>query len=112
MTPDTKYKILLEHELSMARAVAGSLIQPKPISVWEVMIPVIFILNFAKLRQSREVFIQNNMFTKNMALKAAFDRFKKGLSRQEVMDSIESQTKKTLSSVPIAYIRMRFVVNS
>jgi hypothetical protein len=100
MTPDTKYKILLEHELSMARAVAGSLIQPKPISVWEVMIPVIFILNFAKTKQSREVFIQNHLFTKNMALKAAFDMFKKELNKQAVMESIESQTKKTLSSVP------------
>jgi len=97
---DTKYKIILEHERSMARAVAGSLIQPKPISVWEVMIPVIFILNFAKTKQSREVFIQNHLFTKNMALKAAFDMFKKELNKQTVMESIESQTQKTLSSVP------------
>ena len=100
MTPDTKYKIILEHERSMARAVASSLIQPKPISVWEVMIPVIFILNFAKTRQSREIFIQNHLFTKNMALKAAFDMFKKELNKQAVMESIESQTQKTLSSVP------------
>ena len=100
MTPDSKYKIILEHERSMARAVAGSLIQPKPISVWEVMIPVIFILNFAKTKQSREVFIQNHLFTKNMALKAAFDMFKKELNKQAVMESIESQTQKTLSSVP------------
>lgn len=100
MTPDTKYKIIIEHERSMARAVAGSLIQPKPISVWEVMIPVIFILNFAKTKQSREVFIQNHLFTKNMALKAAFDMFKKELNKQAVMESIESQTKKTLLAVP------------
>jgi hypothetical protein len=97
---DTKYKIILEHERSMARAVAGSLIQPKPISVWEVMIPVIFIFNFAKTKQSREVFIQNHLFTKNMALKAALDMFKKELNKQAVMESIESQTQKTLSSVP------------
>ena len=97
---DTKYKIILEHELSMARAISGSLIQSKPISVWEIMIPVIFILNFAKIKQSREVFVQNHLFTKNMALKAAFNMFKKGLSKQDIMDSIESQTQKTLSSVP------------
>ena len=84
----------------MARAVAGSLIQPKPISVWEVMIPVIFILNFVKTKQSREIFIQNHLFTKNMALKAAFDMFKKELNKQSVMEGIESQTQKTLSSVP------------
>lgn len=97
---DTKYKIIMEHERSMARAISGSLIQSKPISVWEIMIPVIFILNFAKIKQSREVFVQNHLFTKNMALKAAFNMFKKGLSKQDIMDSIESQTQKTLSSVP------------
>jgi len=99
-TVGTKYKIILEHERAVARAVAASLIQPKQITVWEIMIPVIFILNFAKIKQSREVFIQNHLFTKNMALKAAFDMNKKGLGRQEVMDRIESQTKKTLASVP------------
>ncbi len=99
-TVDTQYKIILEHERSMARAVAASLIQLKPVTVWEVMIPVMFILNFAKIRQSREVFIQNHLFTKNMALKAAFDMFKKELNKQAVMESIESQTQKTLSSVP------------
>ena len=97
---DTKYKIILEHEHSTARAVAGSLIRPKQITVWEIMIPVIFILNFAKIKQSREVYIQNHLFTKNMALRAAFDMFKKDLSRQVVMDGIESQTQKTLSAVP------------
>jgi len=99
-TVGTKYKIILEHERAVARAVAASLIQPKQITVWEIMIPVIFILNFAKIKQSREVFIQNHLFTKNMALKAAFDMNKKGLGRQEVMDRVESQTKKTLASVP------------
>jgi len=97
---NNKYKIILEHERAVARAVAASLIQSKAISVWEIMIPVIFILNFAKIKQSREVFVQNHLFTKTMALKAAFDMKKKGLGRQEVMDHIESQTKKTLASVP------------
>ena len=84
----------------MARWISASLIQSKPISVWEIMIPVIFILNFAKIKQSREVFVQNHLFTKNMALKAAFDMSKKGYARQDVMENIESQTRKTLSSVP------------
>jgi len=84
----------------MARWISASLIQSKPISVWEIMIPVIFILNFAKIKQSREVFVQNHLFTKNMALKAAFDMSKKGYARQDVMENIESQTRKTLSLVP------------
>jgi len=97
---NAKYKIILGHEVSTARAISASLIQSKPISVWEIMIPVIFILNFAKTKQSREIFVQNHLFTKNMALKAAFDMSKKGYPRQDVMETIESQTRKTLSSVP------------
>jgi len=92
--------MILEHEVTMARGISAVLIQSKPISVWEIMIPVIFILNFAKIKQSREVFVQNHLFTKNMALKAALDMSKKGYPRQEVMESIEAQTRKTLASVP------------
>jgi hypothetical protein len=92
--------MILEHEVSMARAISALLIQSKPISVWEIMIPVIFILNFAKTKQSREVFVQNHLFTKNMALKAAFDMSKKGYPRQDVMENIEAQTRKTLASAP------------
>ena len=92
--------MILEHEVTMARGISAVLIQSKPISVWEIMIPVIFILNFAKIKQSREVFVQNHLFTKNMALKAALDMSKKGYSKQEVMESIEAQTCKTLASVP------------
>jgi len=99
-TVSAKYKMILEHEVTMARSISAVLIQSKPISVWEIMIPVIFILNFAKIKQSREVFVQNHLFTKNMALKAALDMSKKGYSKQEVMESIEAQTCKTLASVP------------
>jgi hypothetical protein len=35
-----------------------------------------------------------------MALKAAFDMSKKGYPRQDVMENIEAQTRKTLASVP------------
>ena len=52
----------------MAQGLAASLIRPKTLTVWEIMIPVIFILNYAKLKQSREILIQNQMFTKKMAL--------------------------------------------
>ena len=92
--------MILEHEVSLARAVSAMLIKAKPISVWEIMIPVIFIMNFAKTKQSREVFVQNHLFTKNMALKAALDMAKKGYSKQDVMENIEAQTRQTLASVP------------
>ena len=102
MTEDyyQKYKIILEKEQSMARKVALSLIRPKPLTVWEIMIPVIFILNYVKLKHSREIFIQNQMFTKKMALDAALDMRKKDVPKESVMAQIDARTKELVASVP------------
>jgi hypothetical protein len=95
-----KFKIILERERSMAQGVAFSLIRPKTLTVWEIMIPVIFILNYVKLKQSREIFVQNQMFTKKMALDAALDIKKKEATKETVMTQIQSKTKELVSSVP------------
>jgi hypothetical protein len=95
-----KFKIIFERERSMAQGLAVSLIRPKTLTVWEIMIPVIFILNYAKMKQSREIFIQNQMFTKKMALDAALDMQKKNAPKETVLAQIESKTKELVSSVP------------
>jgi hypothetical protein len=95
-----KFKIILEKEELMARRLALSLIKPKQLTVWEIMIPVIFILNYVKLKHSREIFVQNQMFTKQMALDAALDMKKKGATKETVMAQIQSKTEELVSSVP------------
>jgi hypothetical protein len=95
-----KFKIIFERERSMAQGLALSLIRFKTLTVWEIMIPVIFILNYVKLKNSREIFIQNQMFTKKMALDAALDMKKKDASKETVMAPIQSKTKELVSSVP------------
>jgi hypothetical protein len=95
-----KHKIISERERSMAQGVAVSLIRPKPLTVWEIMIPVIFILNYVKLKHSREIFVQNQMFTKKMALDAALDMLKKDASKERVMEQIRAKTEELVSSVP------------
>lgn len=94
------FKIIFERERSMAHGLAFSLIRPKPLTVWEIMIPVIFILNYVKLKHSREIFIQNQMFTKKMALDAALEIKKKDTAKEAVMRQIRSKTKELVSSVP------------
>ena len=84
----------------MAQGVAVSLIRPKPLSVWEIMIPVIFILNYVKIKHSREIFVQNQMFTKKMALDAALDMKKKDAAKETVMVQIQSKTEELVASVP------------
>ena len=92
--------MILSREQTMAKSIALKAIKPKPFSVWEVMIPVIFILSYMRARENREIFAQNLLFTKKMALKAAFDMLKKKQSRETVMNSINSKTESLLSSVP------------
>ena len=95
-----KFEMILSREQTMAKSVALKAIKPKPFSVWEVMIPVIFILSYMRARENREIFAQNLLFTKKMALEAAFDMLKKEQSREVVMNRIISKTESLLSSVP------------
>ncbi len=93
-----KYDLILARERALANAVARSVVAPRPFGVWDFMIPMIFILNFMKNKQVRELFIQNYIFTKQLALQAAFDILKKELSRKEVLARIESKTGDILAS--------------
>ncbi len=95
---DTKYNLILAQERSLAKAVAAELIEPNPISAWEVMIPFIFIYNILRFKRAREVFTLNFMFTKKLALEAALDMIKKGQKKSEAMTEIESKTNNLLVS--------------
>jgi hypothetical protein len=95
-----KYDIILSRETAMARAVAAATIKQKPLSVWEVLLPIIFIFSYIKSRESREIIAQNVMFTKEMAMQAALDMLKNGQSRESVMGRIRSKTQEMIASVP------------
>ena len=95
-----KFRMILDYEYALAKSVGLSLIRPKPLTVWDMLIPVIFILNFIKLKQSREVFIQNQIFTNTLALEATRDMFKKSETREAVIITTKKKTKDLLTSVP------------
>ena len=95
-----KFEVILARERRMANSVARQAIKPKPFSVWEVLIPVIFILGFMRSREQREIFAQNLMFTKKMALEAAFEMLKKGQSKEAAMSRIATETQGLLSAIP------------
>ena len=95
-----KYEMILSHESRVARSVALAVIQPKPFSVWEVLIPIIFIFGYMKSKENREVFAQNVLFTKKLAMQAAFDILKKGQTRESVMERIRSKTQEMIAAIP------------
>ena len=94
-----KFDVIFARERQMARSVALQAIKPKPFSVWEVLIPVIFILGFMRSKEQREVFAQNLIFTKKMALEAAFEMLHKKRSKTAVLSRIASETQDLLASV-------------
>jgi hypothetical protein len=93
-----KFDLIRSYERSVGNSVALKVIQSKPIGVWEFLIPIVFIFHFMRNKQSRELFIQNYMFTKGHALKAAFQMLKKGLSREAAKLEIEDKTRVLLTA--------------
>lgn len=96
---DKRYRTILAQERSWAVSVARTVIRPRPISVWEFLIPVLLIFSFAKTKSEKEVIIQNLLFTKQLALKAALDMAKNGRNREEVVFSIEDKTSTLVNTV-------------
>jgi hypothetical protein len=99
MSSDLKRKFnhIYDYERFIGNSVALRVIESKPIGVWEFLIPIVFILHFMRNRQSREIFIQNYMFTKRHALDAAFKMLKYGLNRDEALSKVREKTKELLS---------------
>ena len=96
---EARYKAIFSQERAWALSIARIVVKPRPISVWEVLIPVLLIFSFAKTKSEKEVIIQNLLFTKELALKAALDMAKNGRNRKEVMLPIEDKTRDLLNTV-------------
>ena len=93
-----KYDLIYNYERLIGNSVALIVIKSKPIGVWEFLIPIVFILHYMRNKESRELFIQNYMFTKRQAFDAAFKMLKKGLSRQDAISGIEDKTRALLTA--------------
>lgn len=95
-----KFDMILSRERRTVKSVALQTIKPKPFSVWEVLIPIVFILGYMRSKEQREIFAQNLIFTKKMALEAAFEMLDKDRSKETVMRGIVSETESLLPSSP------------
>ena len=87
--PDKKHRSILDQERAWAAAVARTLTKPRPISAWEVMIPVLLVFTHMHSKGRREVTIQNLTFTKKLALDAALTMVKSDLPRREAHKRLE-----------------------
>ena len=95
---DTKYENILAQESTVAKAVARSVIGESSVTVWDVLIPIVFFFNFLKFKRAREIFTLNFLFTKKLALQGAFDMIKTGQSREDALAQIRNRTSEILAS--------------
>lgn len=95
---DTKYERILEQERSLAKRVANTVIEHPPITAWEVLIPIVFLYNFLRFRRAREIFTLNFLFTKKLALEAAFGMIKREETKEAAMTRIKEKTGQVLAS--------------
>lgn len=90
-----KFQNILAYEQSLARTIAGQLIEFPEVSVWEVIIPILFAFKFANLKNKRETFILNHLFTKELALKAARN-IAMGYEEEEALSGVTEKTQRIL----------------
>lgn len=93
-----KFDYIYTCERLIGNSVALRIIQSKPIGVWEFLIPIVFMLHFMRNKQSREVFIQNYLFTKRHALDAALKMQKSSIGKEEALTAVAEKTRALLSA--------------
>lgn len=98
-TTEKLYAQILEEEVRLARSVAYATRRAKPFSVWEVLIPIVFILGYMRTRQQRELFVQNFIFTKKLALQAAKACCSGELTEEQAMERIGKKTRNLLATL-------------
>ena len=95
-----KSKVILAQERAWALALGRSMRDPRPISAWEVIMPLLLIFNYARAKADRELFAQNFLFTKDLALKAAVAMARDNRPRADIGRVIEEKTAGLLKTTP------------
>jgi hypothetical protein len=95
---ETKHENILAQEKALAKGVASVVIGQNTVTVWDVLIPIVFVFNMLKFKRAREIFTLNFLFTKKLALQGAFDMVKTGQSREDALAQIKDRTSQILAS--------------
>ena len=86
---DTRYEKILKEERSLAKDISSAIIKLRPLSAWDVTIPLVFIISLIKHKRTKEIFTLNFLFTKKLALEAARDMVGKEQTKEEAMERIK-----------------------
>jgi hypothetical protein len=91
---DTKSNIIEEHERRFAYLLASDVIQKPKVSIWMILVPIIFVYFFYRLNQykaGRHEFVKNYMISRKRALDAARQSLETGISPD--LDALATQAQ-------------------
>lgn len=95
-----RYDIILSAEESFAREVALGVIVTRPVSVWQTLIPFMFILDFLRRGSVIKLYIKNFMFPRKLAIDTALD-INSGEDKENRLSRAEEAIKEWLNSLKL-----------
>jgi hypothetical protein len=95
-----KYDIILSAEEEFARAVALGVIVTRPVSVWQTLIPFMFILDFLRRGSVLRHYTQNFMFPRKLAIDAAL-AINSGEDKENRISWVEEETREWLNTLKL-----------
>lgn len=91
MTNNENYNIILAHEKKTAQYIASKIIDKPELSVWMILVPIVFIPYMQKTQEYKEksrVFTEGYLYTKKIALDTAYRIYTKEISFKEAQEVI------------------------
>ncbi len=96
---EQRFSVIRKRERSFAGTVAARLIEMRPVGVWHFMLPILFPLDYLRVRRARDTFIVNFLFTKELALEAARDVAKGEIDREDAHTRLRDETMRLVDTV-------------
>lgn len=101
---DEKHKAILAYENKTALTITTKVLEKPELSAWMILLPIVFILFMQrqkKYKESSTAFMEGYLYTKKIALTAAFRLYNHEISREEVPAIIAETVQKNPKAEPI-----------
>jgi hypothetical protein len=97
---EQRCETIRKYERKQAKSIANYILnRGRSLSIWEVLIPIVFALRASQTSQQRDIFVRNYLFTKSLALDAAQAMRAQGQEREQALAQVARTTGELLQSV-------------
>jgi hypothetical protein len=94
LTVEDKYRLILKREQGFAKTVALQIIEKPTLSVWMILIPIVFLhyfYNYRRFHAGMEGFAAEFIYTRKVALDAAYAVVERGMEKEHAISESDYQ---------------------